>query len=266
MGHSWKSAGAPVLRRSVWRWLSFSCGVAAMSGASQASALDMPPYPAPGLQVVFDVTLRTSPAQAVRRGKGIYTVTVTCRKGAFVRLAAALNDGQRKIETESTLYRMIAPVRIRTRVSPGNTNHDRAYHFHRKLLDDYLAAGGAHPMHLVALMNKAGQPLNHAAAFRTAASVTLAPAKAETIQVPAGRFETVRVSVVWRMALPTRAGQTLTIRTRAWIAKKLGYAVRIENRQIFRGPLTRSISHTYVAAKVARVTPPSDGCAGMPSR
>ena len=230
--------------------------IVVLQGASVSA--QMPVVPEPGLRIVYDVTLKAD-RQPERKASHAQVITVTCRKGSFVRVDRILRDGGRTLTTRTVFYRMLVPSLVETVLKPGNRRTVHRYTYPRKAADDYIAAGGKRKTQFSASATTPGQ------GSAQNADVVIFPLRRGRTKVAAGAFDAVVFETHWTLRNIGGRGLNLVVHTRAWIPPKLGYAVRIVTTQTFSGSHKREEVRTYAASRIMRAAPSAGGCDGVPA-
>ena len=217
------------------------------------------PPPKVGLSVIYDIALDAT-GQAARKAQSAYNAVVTCRRGPYTRIDRTTKTARGLVRSRSVFYRMMVPVMIHSVLTPGGQTSTQRLSFPREVIDGYVAGGGAKVARFPVTVSVAG-----AKASQTA-QAEFAPVGKEKITVPAGSFDTVVYRSRWTFKNMNGRNLNLDIETRAWVAEKIGYAVRIVSTQTFSGSLTRKVARDFIAREIKQVAPPADGCDGVPAK
>lgn len=245
-------------------WLPALFGVALGTGLypAAAQANPFPVYPQVGQQVIYDVILRASANRKEKRGARVATTTVLCQRGHMLLTGTAIRDGARRIDSRTVSYRLLVPLRLRQRIDKPRRRISLRYLFDRTKVDAFVKAAGASAASLMVRWEKDGT----SDAGGSAARVTLHPVRKEQIKVPAGTFQTFRLSTEW-LGKPGRSGQPSSVRrAMVWLQAETGAVVRLEHRLELNVNNNRyNVHHIYLAAEIRQVTPPAGACTGMPT-
>jgi hypothetical protein len=232
-------------------------------GPGFIASAQMPALPAPGLRMVYDVSM-VATGQAKQQMTGAHTIMVTCRKGPFVRIDRVTQGGRYNVAAQSIFYRMLVPHEIRSVVQPGNRRTAQRFTIPRAAVDRFIASGGSKDARFSVAIRGLAPDGSPAGAIQLA-EVTYLPLGKERVTVPAGTFEAVVFSSRWVFRKLGRQNLTLVVETRGWVPRDLGYAVRITTKETFTGTINRKIERVYAATRIENAKGAAGNCGGVPA-